>query len=71
MRKALVAVPVLLLALAAPSVAHAQPPQNSSNCAGVFASSALTPEAVTFLARSFTGVSEFVLVDANCGRTRP
>lgn len=66
-RAALLAGAAALLTVAAPSTAWAVELDEGANCAGEFASTELTPETVTFLARSFTGASEFVLLDAACG----
>jgi hypothetical protein len=58
------------VALAAPPALAAAPPQEH-NCAGVFASNFAEGATISGFARQLQGVSELVLVDANCGDNMP
>ena len=67
MGKRICLVTLVVLAVGAPSAAWSVPPANGHNCAGAFASTAVTGPVVSDLAQTFTGVSELVRFDANCG----
>jgi hypothetical protein len=61
---------VVAVVLAAPPAFAAAPP-NEHDCAGVFASNFADGQTISGLARQFSGVSELVLPDANCGANVP
>ena len=67
-RIAAVAATAVAVALAAPP---AQAAREEHDCAGVFASNFADGATISGLARQFTGVSELVLPDANCGVNVP
>jgi hypothetical protein len=66
-----VAATAAVAALLAAAPAQAAPSPQGNNCAGVFASNFADGAVISGFARQLQGVSELVLVDANCGSNVP